>query len=139
VSVLESTRGSENLTKPPARILVVEDDFLIATEIEIALSEAGFEVVGVAISAEEAVAFAESQKPALVVMDIRLAGERDGIQAAIEIFQRFGIRCIFATAHSDQRSFDRAKPAMPLGWLQKPYSLVSLLNAVRAGLRELGQ
>ena len=130
---------SEKLTKPPARILVVEDDFLIAMEIEIALSDAGFDVVGVAISAEEAIALAESQKPALAVMDIRLAGASDGIHAAIEIFRRLGIRCIFATAHSDPYSVERARPAMPLGWLQKPYTLVSLVNAVRAGLGELGR
>ena len=125
------------MRNPPDRILVVEDDFLIAMEIEIALSDAGYDVAGVAISAEEAVALAESQKPALVVMDVRLAGERDGIYAANEIFRKLGIRCIFATAHSDQQSLERARPAMPLGWLQKPYTLASLVNAVRAGLGEL--
>jgi len=127
------------LTKPPTRILVVEDDFLIAMEIEIALSDAGFDVVGVAISADEALSLAESRKPALVVMDVRLAGDSDGIHAAIEIFRKLGIRCIFATAHSDPHSVERARPAMPLGWLQKPYTLASLVNAVRSGLGELSR
>jgi two-component system, response regulator PdtaR len=127
------------VTEPPARILVVEDDFLVATEIEIALSNAGFDVTGVATAAEEAVALAESQQPALAVIDVRLAGESDGIQAAIEIFRKLGIRCIFATAHSDRDSRERAKPAMPLAWLEKPYSMVSLVRVVRGALREVNR
>jgi DNA-binding NarL/FixJ family response regulator len=66
---------------------------------------------------------------------IRLAGERDGIQAVVEIFQKLGIRCIFATAHYDRDVLERAQPAMPLEWLQKPYSMVSLVNAVRSALK----
>ena len=61
-----------------------------------------------------------SQRPALCVMDIRLAGSRDGIEAAIEIFMAHGIRCIFATAHADPEARVRAEKAVPHGWLQKP-------------------
>jgi len=67
-------------------------------------------------------------------MDVRLAGEHDGIHAAVEIFRKYGTRCIFATAHCDQYLLERAKLAMPLGWLQKPYSMLSLVNAVRRAL-----
>jgi DNA-binding NarL/FixJ family response regulator len=52
----------------------------------------------------------------------------------VEIFRKLGIRCIFATAHCDRDVLERAQPAMPLGWLQKPYSMVSLVNAVRRAL-----
>ena len=133
----EDSAGSDKQAELPARILIVEDDFLVANEIETALSDAGFEVALVAASADEAVELAESQKPALVVMDVRLGGERDGIDAAVEIFRMLGIRCIFATAYYDQHLLERARPAMPLGWLQKPYSMVSLVNAVRRALEEL--
>lgn len=133
----EDSAGSDARTEPPARILVVEDDFLVAAQIEIALSDAGFDVAGVAASADEALALAQARRPALVVMDVRLAGERDGVHAAAEIFRKLGIRCIFATAHHDRQLLERAKPAMPLGWLQKPYSMVSLVNAVRRALKEL--
>jgi len=133
----EDSTGADERIEPPSRILVVEDDFLVATEIEIALSDAGFDVAGVAASADEAVELAESQKPALILMDVRLAGERDGIHAAVEIFRRLRIRCLFATAHYDQDSLERAKPAMPLGWLRKPYSMASLVKAVRGALSEL--
>jgi two-component system, response regulator PdtaR len=80
---------------------------------------------------------AGSQKPDLAVMDVRLAGDGDGIHTALEMFRNFGIRCIFATAHYDQHSVERAQPAMPLDWLQKPYSIVSLVNAVGRALRDL--
>ena len=133
----EDSVGSDERTEPPTRILVVEDDFLVAAEVEEALSDAGFDVAEVATTAEEAVARARARKPALVVMDVRLAGEHDGIHAAVEIFRTLGIRSIFATAHYDQDSLERAKPAMPLGWLQKPYSMVSLVSAVSRALKEL--
>src|SRR5260370_1279331 len=71
------------------------------------------------------------------VLYVRLGGERDGIHAAVEIFRMLGIRCIFATAYYDQHLLERAGPAMPLGWLQKPYSMVSLVNAVRRAVEEL--
>lgn len=133
----EDSIGTHERTEPPTRILVVEDDFLVAAQIEEALSDAGFDVAGIAATADEAVALAQAQRPALVVMDVRLAGERDGIHAATEIFQKLGIRCIFATALYDRYLLERAKPAMPLGWLQKPYSMASLVNAVCHALKEL--
>jgi two-component system, response regulator PdtaR len=91
----EDSAGSAMQTEPPARILIVEDDFVVADEIERALSDAGFDVIGVGASAEEAMEVAESQKPALAVMDVRLAGEGDRIHAALEMFRKFGNRCIF--------------------------------------------
>jgi DNA-binding NarL/FixJ family response regulator len=126
------------VVKKPVPILVVEDDFLVGTEAEATLSEAGFEVVGVATTTEEAIDLVESRRPSIVVMDIRLAGKRDGVDAALEIFQNYGIRCLFATAHHDEHIRSRAKPAEPLGWLEKPYSMPSLVEAVRSALSDLG-
>jgi DNA-binding NarL/FixJ family response regulator len=120
------------------RILIVEDDFLIATQAEDTLIDAGFDLVGIAASAEEAIELAAAQRPALAIMDIRLAGARDGIDAALELFQRYQIRCIFATAYSGQESRSRAAPAAPLGWLPKPYTTVSLVESVRKALKDLG-
>lgn len=120
----------------PRRVLVVEDDFLVAGELEHWLSLAGFEVVGPAATADEAITLAREAKPDLVVMDIRLAGSRDGVDAAIEIYQSLGIRSVFATAHSDARTMARGKEANPLAWIAKPYSpsgLVTELKALLAG------
>jgi two-component system, response regulator PdtaR len=134
----EDSAGPPKQAEHPACILIVEDDFLVADAIDRALADAGFDVAGVAVSADEAIELAESQKPTLVVMDVRLAGEGDGIHAALEIFRKFGVRCIFATAHYDQDSRERAQPAMPLGWLQKPYPMLSLVNAIRHALERVG-
>jgi DNA-binding NarL/FixJ family response regulator len=130
--------GSEKRPGEAARILIVEDDYLVATEAEAALADAGFVVAGVAAWAEEAIEMAASHSPSLVVMDVRLAGTRDGIDAALELFHEHGIRCIFATAHYDQQARRRAEPAAPLGWLQKPYTMVSLVAMVRRALKDLG-
>ncbi|MGA6964768.1 MAG: response regulator, partial [Xanthobacteraceae bacterium] len=103
------------------RVLIVEDDFIAAIDMEAVLTEAGFQVAGIADRADEAVRLAKSESPTLAIMDIRLIGKADGVDAALEIFRETGIRCIFATAHHDARMRSRAEPAAPLGWLPKPY------------------
>ncbi len=128
--------GSDKRPDRHARILVVEDDFLVAMEVEAALMEAGFTIAGVAATAEEAIAVAVAERPALILMDVRLASARDGIDAAIELFRDHNIRCIFATAHADQASRRRAAAANPLGWLQKPYRTDSLIEMITVILRD---
>jgi DNA-binding NarL/FixJ family response regulator len=118
-------------------ILLVEDDFLVGMEVETGLEDAGYEVAGVAATAEEAVELARTRRPALVVMDIRLAGDRDGVDAALEIFRTLGIRSLFASAHGDARIRARAEAAQPLGWVAKPYRVETLLKAVEDALREV--
>jgi DNA-binding NarL/FixJ family response regulator len=120
--------------KKAAGVLIVEDDFLIGMQTESALADAGIYVVGIASTAEEAVVLARQYKPVLAVMDIRLAGQRDGVDAAGELFRELGVRCIFATAHDDQRTRSRAEPFAPLGWLAKPYTMASLIALVRQAI-----
>ena len=122
---------------PRARLLLVEDDFLVGMEAEFGLAEAGYEVAGIAASAEEAVMLAERERPLLVVMDIRLAGERDGIDAAIEIRRRLGIGSLFASAHADPAMRARAEAADPLGWVVKPYRVSTLAEAVAKAVEKL--
>jgi len=121
----------------PARVLIVEDDFLIAMQTEVALTAAGFEIVGPATTAEEAVDLAREAQPWLAVMDIRLASSRDGIDAARELYEGFAIRCIFATAHDDAHTRGRAEPYAPLGWLPKPYTMASLVTVVAEAVAQL--
>ncbi|AMN42285.1 response regulator [Rhodoplanes sp. Z2-YC6860] len=133
----DDATGSAMQPEAPARILIVEDDFLVASDVEAALLDAGFDVVGVAETADTAIALARSQKPALILMDIRLVGPRDGIDTAIAIYRDQGIRSLFASAHSDALARSRAAPAEPLGWLQKPYSMGRLVDAVKEALAGL--
>jgi two-component system, response regulator PdtaR len=118
----------------PSRILIVEDEWFIAVESEAVLREAGFDVVGIAVSAEEAVELAERHRPDLVLMDIRLRGARSGVDAAREIRQRFDIGCLFATAHSEQSVRADAEASAPAGWLAKPFSDRQLVAAVKMAL-----
>src|SRR4051795_12889414 len=97
-----------------------EDDYLVAIGLEHNLQEAGFEVVGIAGTAEEAVGLAAELKPHLAIMDVRLAGRRDGVDAAIELHATYGIPSLFATAQGDPATRARAEAAQPAGWLMKP-------------------
>lgn len=119
-------------------ILVVEDDYLIAMQAEATLIDAGFILAGIAASANEAVEMARIHRPVLVLMDIRLLGPRDGVDAALELYRELGIRCIFVTAHADSEVSLRAQPARPLAWLQKPYTMTSLIDAVNRAFDEIG-
>ena len=121
----------------PARILVVEDEWLIATEIEYALETAGYEIVGLAMSADEAVRLAQQHRPDLIIMDIRMHGSRDGVDAALEIWQRLRLRSMFASAHIDPQMRERASQANPAGWLGKPFSSGQLLQALELALQAL--
>ena len=136
---LESFASEERpAASESACILLVEDDFLVGMEMETGLAEAGYEVAGIAATAEDAVELAARHRPALVVMDIRLASDRDGVDAALEIFRTLGIRSLFATANNDAQVRARAAPAQPLGWVAKPYRVETLLKAVEEALGAIG-
>jgi DNA-binding response OmpR family regulator len=113
----------------------VEDDYLISLLLEERLAAAGFEVVGVATTAEEANEMAAAQKPHLAVMDVRLPGTRDGVDAALDLMKRHQIPSVFATAHADVATRKRAERANPLAWLQKPYSPDELIEVINSMLK----
>jgi DNA-binding NarL/FixJ family response regulator len=131
VSARDDSSGGRADLDNERRVLIVEDDFLIASDAQSALAEAGFTVVGVAASAQEADQIVAARQPALVIMDIRLSGHRDGVDLALELLRKHGLRCIFATAHIDAEAQKRAEPAQPLGWLPKPYTTASLVALVQ--------
>ncbi len=119
------------------RLLIADDDYLVTIALAGSLRDAGFEVVGIASSAEEAIALAESRRPAMILMDIRLAGERDGIDAALQIFRTLGIRCIFTTAYHDALTRARAEIASPLDWLPKPYTAEAAVAIAKRAVSRL--
>jgi two-component system, response regulator PdtaR len=121
---------------PPLRVLIVEDEAIIAMEIEMMLENMGIEVLGVAMSAAQAADLARAYRPDCVTMDINLKGDRDGVSAALEIHEELGIRAIFVSAYGNPEIKERAQPARPLGWVQKPIrpaELVEAIAQVRAG------
>jgi DNA-binding NarL/FixJ family response regulator len=120
----------------PARILIVEDDFLVSSTLEAALADAGFDIVGVAASAAEALQLAQTARPRLAIVDIRLLGAVDGIDAAVAL-REHGVRSIFASAHDDAHTRRRAEAASPLGWISKPYTPARVMALIRTALKSL--
>lgn len=106
--------------KQPLRVLVVEDEFFISLDIKALLEALGHVVVAIAVSADEAVTLAALEGPDVVLMDIRLVGPRDGIDAAAEIQSRLGIGIIFVTANMDPETRKRAEAIKPISLLEKP-------------------
>ncbi len=104
------------------RILVVEDEGIVAADLQDRLRSMDFDPVLVADSGDDALARAEESKPDLVLMDIQLKGRVDGVEAAQAIRDRLDIPVVFLTAHADEATFQRAKITAPFGYLLKPFN-----------------
>ena len=109
-----------NLIMEKARILIVEDETIIAMEIASQLQSLGYEVISIVDTGEKAIQKAEEDKPDLILMDIRIKGEMDGIETAEIIRSQFGIPVVFSTAYANEERLDRAKLTQPFGYLLKP-------------------
>jgi AmiR/NasT family two-component response regulator len=117
-----------------ATILVVEDEGIVAQEIKSRLEKAGYTVCGVAHEGERAVADAEKLNPDLVLMDIRLKGEMDGIEAAGLIRERCNLPVVYLTAYTDPATLERAKVKEPFGYVVKPFETRSLMVSIEIAL-----
>ncbi|WP_370575902.1 response regulator [Methanomethylovorans sp.] len=117
-----------------AKILVVEDENIVALEIKKRLQKLGYIVPGVASTGEDAISKVEGILPDLVLMDIMLKGEIDGIHAAGEIRKRFNIPVIYLTAYSDEETLQRAKLTEPYGYILKPFEEDDLRTTIEIAL-----
>ena len=113
------------------RVLIVEDEALMAIDIETTLADAGCEIVGVADRCGTAIQIAEAERPDLVVMDIGLAGKRDGVEGAVVIRKRYDIPTMFVSGQFDGLFVGRAREAEPLAWLSKPLDKEQFLTVVQ--------
>jgi two-component system, cell cycle sensor histidine kinase and response regulator CckA len=102
-------------------ILIVEDEQIVAADLSARLKRMGYQPVGSAARADQAVALAGELRPDLVLMDIRLEGGTDGVAAAREIYQKFRIPSVFVSAYSEEATIERAKLAEPFGYILKPF------------------
>jgi len=116
------------------RILIVEDEGLIARDIEDMVRNAGYEIGAVVGTGEEAVEKAETTHPDLILMDIILRGEMDGVEAAEKIREGFNIPVIYLTAHTDENTLQRAKLTEPLGYTLKPVDQKELMTVIEMAL-----
>lgn len=104
-----------------ARVMIVEDENIVAMDIKQRLEMLGYDVTATVTTGEEAIELAEKTRPDVILMDIVLKGEVDGIEAAEEIRRRFRIPIIYITAYSDRKTLERAKVTEPFGYIIKPF------------------
>ncbi|MGA0848426.1 MAG: diguanylate cyclase domain-containing protein [Chthoniobacterales bacterium] len=121
-------------TADQPRILIVEDEAITAMDLAAELRGLGYDVCGTADTAEGAIEAVEREAPNLVLMDIRLGGGGDGIDAATRISDRHDAAVVFLTAHSDEETLSRALAVSPYGYIVKPFRARDLKVAVELAL-----
>ena len=113
------------------KVLIVEDEAIVALDLSDKLKVLGYEVTGITERGEHAVSMARELRPDAVLMDIRLAGKMDGIAAAEQIQKSCGATVIFLTAHSEPDVLERAKLISPSGYVLKPFQINELRIALQ--------
>ncbi len=120
--------------KKSNRILIVEDESILAMNIQDTLVELSYEVIGCVNDGEKAIEKADKTLPDLILMDINLKGEMDGIDTAKRIKERHNVPVVFLTAYSDQKTIDRAKLTDPFGYIIKPFEKKDLHTNIEISL-----
>jgi len=116
------------------KILVVEDEGIIAKNIKNKLKSFGYTVPAIATTGEEAIRMAEITFPDLILMDVMLKGEMNGVEAAQHIQKRFSIPIIYLTAYSDDEILEKAKKTQPYGYIVKPFTSNDLHSNIEMAL-----
>jgi DNA-binding NtrC family response regulator len=119
-----------------ANLFVVEDDFITAKSLQHTLEELGYRVVGTAASGEEALKKISYLRPDLVLMDIRLKGEMDGVFTAQRVQSQFDIPVVYLTAFSDDDTVKRVLHSRSYGFIVKPYTAEELFSVIEKALRK---
>lgn len=133
--VVQSRDVEATAQRQRLKVMVVEDQAIIALDIQTQLIKAGFAVTGRAPTAARAFQLIERDTPDLVLMDILLKGEMDGVGAASIIRSRYALPVIYLTSHSDQETLDRARATEPYGFVVKPFAIDSLKVAITMGVQ----
>jgi len=121
------------------KILVVEDEMIIAAKISMQLTSLGYEVTGILPRGEQAVQQVKENKPDIILLDINLKGQLDGIETALQIQQFAQIPIIYLTANSDEATFNRAKPTKPYAFISKPFKQLDLQRAIELTISRMAE
>jgi diguanylate cyclase (GGDEF)-like protein len=132
----EAGGGAEEEPASAISILLVEDEGIIARDVAETLTRLGYVVTGIASEGAQAVSLAQKIEPDLVVMDVSLRGDIDGIQAARQIQERSPVPIIFLTGHTDEETLHRAVLTGPLGYLIKPFQETELHCAIEVAIHK---
>lgn len=126
--------AEEELSVENTKILIIEDEVIVAHDLGEMISQLGHDVVGIISSGEEAVEKAQATKPDLIIVDIKLKGEMNGIEASELITANTGAAIVYLTAHTESDLFERAKVTEPFGYLTKPVAPQDLIRTVEMAL-----
>ena len=119
------------------KILMVEDDMIIAADISMQLTKLGYEVVGISTRGEDALKMIEINQPDVVLMDIVLSGKMNGIEAAQIILEKFQVPVIFLTSNSDDATFHQASAAKPYAFISKPFQKSNLERTLKLTIQRI--
>ena len=119
------------------KILVVEDEMIIAADLSMQLANIGYEVIGIQTRAEDAINNLKVNRPDLILMDINLAGDMDGIDAAKHILENFSIPVIFLTSNTDDATFQRAIETKPYAFIAKPFQINDLTRNLKIAFQHI--
>ena len=115
-------------------VRVVEDESIVSKDIQHSLKKLGYNVVGAAATGEQAVKLAVEAQPDIILMDIMLKGEMNGIEAATQIRQETNIPVIFLTAYADESTLNKAKVTQPYGYIIKPFKEIDIHTSIEMAL-----
>lgn len=121
------------------KILIVEDELIIAEDMANLLEKMGYEVTGNAMDAEEAIECLDKARPDLILLDINLGGKKDGIMLAGEINEKYQVPFIFTTSYTDGKTIERAKNVNPANYLVKPFKSEQLYTAIELAMFNLSK
>ena len=127
-----SIKEIKNMSK--TRILVVEDESIVSKDIQHTLKKLGYDIVGSANSGEKAIEMARIEHPNIVLMDIQLAGNMNGVSAAEILRLELAIPVIFLTAYADELTFSKAKITEPYGYIIKPFKEIDLYTSIEMAI-----
>ena len=120
-----------------AKILMVEDDMIIAADISMQLTKLGYEVTGINTRGEDALRTIEQNRPDVILMDIVLSGKMNGIETALAVLENFQIPVIFLTSNSDDATFQQAIKAKPYAFISKPFQKADLERTLKLTLQRI--
>jgi len=121
------------------KILIVEDEMIIAAKISMQLTNLGYEVTGILPRGEEAILHLEENKPDIILLDINLKGKLDGIETAAQLQRQNDIPIIYLTANSDEATFNRAKSTKPYAFISKPFKQLDLQRAIELTISRMAE
>ncbi len=127
------------MTAIPIKILIVEDEMLIAANMSLQLTGLGYEVTGIVPRGEEALLRVKEHKPDIVLLDINLKGSLDGIETAVLMQQEQSLPIIYLTANTDEVHFNRAKETNPYAFISKPYKKLDLQRAIELTINQISK